>query len=62
VISNRHGYGALPGELPPLPHPDFVLDPSDPQKSGTVSLFCPVSDDLTGSLAAGGGLYHHRVL
>jgi acetamidase/formamidase len=53
VISNRHGYGALPGELPPLPHPDFVPDPSDPEKSGTVSLFCPVADDLTGSLSAG---------
>jgi acetamidase/formamidase len=55
IISNRHGYGALPGELPPLPHPDFVPDPGDPEKSGTVSLFCPVSDDLTGSLPAGGG-------
>jgi acetamidase/formamidase len=55
IISNRHGYGALPGELPPLPHPDFVPDPSDPEKSGTVSLFCPVSDDFTGSLMAGGG-------
>src|SRR4030088_203336 len=35
IISNRHGYGALPGELPPLPHPDFVPDPGDPEKSGT---------------------------
>jgi acetamidase/formamidase len=55
VISNRHGYGALPGELPPLPHPGFVPDPSDPEKSGTVSLFCPVSDDLFGSLPVAHG-------
>jgi acetamidase/formamidase len=55
VISNRHGYGALPGELPPLPFPGFVADPGDVEKSGTVSLFCPVSGDLTGALAAGGG-------
>lgn len=55
IISNRHGYGALPGELPPLPHPDFVPDPSDPGKSGTVSLFCPISDDLFGNLPTGGG-------
>jgi acetamidase/formamidase len=50
VISNRHGYGALPGELPPLPYPGFVADSGDVEKSGTVSIFCPVSDDLTGSL------------
>ena len=32
-----------------------AADIGDLEKSGTVSLFCPVSDDLTGSLAAGGG-------
>lgn len=53
IISNRHGYGALPGEMPPLPHPGFVPVPGDPTRSGTVSLFCPVADDLTGSLPAG---------
>lgn len=59
IISSRHGYGALPGEMPPLPHPGFVPDPTDPDKSGTVSLFCPVSGDrvsgdLTGTLAIPG--------
>jgi acetamidase/formamidase len=55
IISNRHGRGALPGELPKLPHPDFVPDPGDPAKSATVSQFCPVSGNLTGSLSAGAG-------
>lgn len=55
IISSRHGRGALPGELPPKPHPDFVADRRRPETSGTVSLFCPVADDFTGSLAAGGG-------
>jgi acetamidase/formamidase len=54
IISSRHGYGALPGELPPLPHPGFIPDPGDPDKAGTVSLFCQVSDDLTGSLHIAG--------
>lgn len=54
IISSRHGYGALPGELPPLPYPGFVPNPDDPEKAGTVSLFCPVSDDLTASLAIAG--------
>jgi acetamidase/formamidase len=53
IISNRHGYGALPGEMPPPPHPDFVAVPGDPDRSGTVSLFCPVAGDLTGSLPVG---------
>lgn len=53
IISNRHGYGALPGEMPPLPHPGFVPVPGDPARSGTVSLFCPVSGDRTGSLPVG---------
>lgn len=53
IISSRHGYGALPGELPPLPHPHFVADLSHPEKSGTVSQFCQVAHDLTGSLAFG---------
>ncbi|HVB47213.1 MAG TPA: acetamidase/formamidase family protein [Burkholderiales bacterium] len=53
IISSRHGYGALPGEMPPRPHAHFVPDFSDPERSGTVSLFCPVALDLTGSLAFG---------
>ncbi|MGA7802739.1 MAG: acetamidase/formamidase family protein [Gammaproteobacteria bacterium] len=54
IISSRHGYGALPGEMPPLPHPDFVPDLTHPETSGTVSMFCPVAGDLTGSLAFAG--------
>jgi acetamidase/formamidase len=54
IISSRHGYGALAGELPPLPYPGFVADPSDPDKSGTVSMFCRTSDGRTASLASGG--------
>ncbi|MFF1632054.1 acetamidase/formamidase family protein, partial [Streptomyces sp. NPDC058272] len=55
VISSRHGYGALAGELPPLPHPDFVPDPSDPANAGSVSTFCRASADLAGSIAVPGG-------
>lgn len=54
VISSRHGYGALPGEMPPLPHPGFIPELNDPDKAGTISLFCPVSADLTGSLTIPG--------
>jgi acetamidase/formamidase len=53
IISSRHGYGALPGEMPPRPHPDFVPDFSTPEKAGTISLFCSVAGDLTGSLPVG---------
>jgi acetamidase/formamidase len=55
IISSRHGYGALAGELPPLPYPDFMPDPSDPAKAGNVSLFCQTSDGLTGSLRSEDG-------
>jgi acetamidase/formamidase len=58
IISNRHGYGALAGEMPPRPHADFVPDFSRPESAGTVSLFCPVSDGLTGNLA----IDEHRAL
>jgi len=54
MISSRHGYGSLPGEMPPLPHADFVSDPSDPEKAGAVCLFCSVEGDRTGSLSRGG--------
>ncbi|MFJ2827952.1 acetamidase/formamidase family protein [Streptomyces sp. NPDC087263] len=55
VISSRHGYGALAGELPHLPHPGFVPDPGDPEKAGTVSTFCRAAADLTGSMQVPGG-------
>ncbi|TKA06300.1 acetamidase [Actinacidiphila oryziradicis] len=55
VISSRHGYGALAGELPPLPYAGFEPDPSDPEKAGHVSKFCRASADFTGSLAVPGG-------
>lgn len=54
IISSRHGYGALPGELPPLPYTGFVPDPSDPEKAGSVSLFCRAAEG-TGSLDVPGG-------
>jgi acetamidase/formamidase len=54
VISSRHGYGSLPGELPPLPYPGFVPDPSDPAKAGTVSVFCRAADGV-GRLDVPGG-------
>jgi acetamidase/formamidase len=59
VISSRHGYGALAGELPPLPHPDFVPDPGDPEKAGSVSTFCRASADGTGSMSVPGGRELH---
>lgn len=52
IISSRHGYGALPGEMPP-PRPGFKADLCHPETSGTVSMFCPVGHDLTGSLRFG---------
>ena len=54
IISSRHGYGSLPGEMPPLPHAGFVPDPSDPARAGAVCKFCSVDGDRTGSLSAGG--------
>jgi len=53
IISSRHGYGALAGEMPPRPRPDFVADFNSPETAGTVSLFCSVASDLTGRLAIG---------
>lgn len=53
IISSRHGYGALPGEMPPLPNPGFVADPSDPKTAGTVSQFCRVIDDGRAASIAG---------
>jgi acetamidase/formamidase len=55
VISSRHGYGALAGELPPLPYAGFTPDPSDPDKAGHVSKFCRASADFMGSLPVPGG-------
>jgi acetamidase/formamidase len=59
VVSSRHGYGALAGELPPLPYRGFVPDPSDPEKAGSVFTFCRASADLTGSLPVPGGRELH---
>lgn len=50
IISSRHGYGSLPGEMPSLPHPDFKADFSQPDTSGTISMFCPVGHNHTGCL------------
>lgn len=55
VISSRHGYGALAGELPHPAHPGFVPDPGNPEKAGTVSTFCRAAADLTGSIRTPGG-------
>lgn len=54
IISSRHGYGALPGEMPPPPRPGFVPDFGSPEAAGTVSLFCRVAEDLSGSLSVNG--------
>jgi len=50
IISSRHGYGSLPGEMPPLPQPDFIADFSQPETSGTISMFCPIEHNHTGCL------------
>lgn len=42
IVSSRHGYGALPGEMPPCPHAHFSSDLSSPDTSGTISKFCQV--------------------
>jgi acetamidase/formamidase len=55
VVSSRHGYGALAGELPPLPYPGFVPDPGDPKKAGSVFTFCRAEADATGRLPVPGG-------
>lgn len=57
IISSRHGYGSLPGEMPPLPHAGFVADPSDPARAGAVCKFCSVDADRMGSLSAGPGRF-----
>ena len=44
VISSRHGYGALAGELPVAALPRLRRRPVDPEKAGAVSTFCRAVD------------------
>ncbi|MDA8392068.1 MAG: acetamidase/formamidase family protein [Actinomycetota bacterium] len=55
IVSSRHGYGALPGEMPELDNASVssvssVSDPSVPSAEATVNVFCEVerSSDDTG--------------
>jgi acetamidase/formamidase len=43
VISNRHGKGALPGELPEGPKPEAGADAAHPELFHNVSVFTPVT-------------------
>ena len=49
VTSNRHGLGALPGEMPDGSEPADTLTPSAPQ--GTVSVFTEVEGDAVSGTA-----------
>ena len=42
VVSNRHGKGALPGEMPLRPQPDPAADAQHPELFHNVSVFTPV--------------------
>jgi acetamidase/formamidase len=44
VISNRHGKGALPGELPETPPPAPDASPQHPERYHNVSIFTPVRE------------------
>lgn len=58
VISNRHGLGALPEELPEGPAPDPDAGPEHPEKYRTVSLFTRVQEHgsrMVGALPYGTG-------
>jgi acetamidase/formamidase len=51
VISNRHGFGVLAGEMPEGPGPDPEADPADwARRYGTVSRFCQVEPAPAGGL------------
>ena len=58
IVSSRHGYGALPGEMPDLdaaPHGDLSV----PSAEGTVNVFCQVErrpgDTALGRIGFGDG-------
>jgi acetamidase/formamidase len=48
VISNRHGKGALPGEMPEGPPPESDASAAHPEKFHNVSVFTPIRKDKQG--------------
>jgi acetamidase/formamidase len=48
VISNRHGKGALPGEMPEGPAPEADASAAQPEKYHNVSVFTPIRKDKQG--------------
>lgn len=48
VISNRHGKGALPGEMPEGPPPESDASAAHPEKYHNVSVFTPIRKDKRG--------------
>ena len=48
VISNRHGKGALPGEMPEGPPPESDASAAQPEKFHDVSVFTPIRKDKHG--------------
>ena len=48
VISNRHGKGALPGEMPEGPPPESDASAAQPEKFHNVSVFTPIRKDKHG--------------
>ena len=48
VISNRHGKGALPGEMPEGPAPEVDASAAQPEKYHNVSVFTPIRKDKQG--------------
>jgi acetamidase/formamidase len=48
VISNRHGKGALPGEMPEGPPPELDASAAQPEKFHNVSVFTPIRKDKHG--------------
>ncbi|MFM7484659.1 MAG: acetamidase, partial [Burkholderiaceae bacterium] len=48
VISNRHGKGALPGEMPEGPPPEPDASAAQPEKYRNVSVFTPIRKDKYG--------------
>lgn len=48
VISNRHGKGALPGEMPEGPPPESDASAAQPEKFHNVSVFTPIRKDKQG--------------
>ena len=48
VISNRHGKGALPGEMPEGPPPESDASAAQPEKFHNVSVFTPIRKERHG--------------